>query len=295
MAESYPISREEGKRICLDDTSYISIIAAGKEARAPGELRHPYGVAIHEDTHQIFVADYLNDRVMIFSETGEFIYQLGVGQLSRPYGIAIHGDSLYVSCGDDTISKYSLTEMCRVRRVGCKGSNNGQFTNPRQLTTDLVGRVFIPDARNNRICTYDPNLNHLHNITHQNISLPSDVKVSCNRVYVLCPYNNPIMLVLTIDRDMQHSFIHLGAGRTFFFCLDPLNNFVICDKLSHSIRVFSPEGNLLRTIRKEGHQQGMFYCPSGVAITPNGSLVYVSWKENYGLRIFTGLFVDCCL
>ena len=51
------------------------------------------------------------------------------------------------------------------------------------------------------------------------------------------------------------------------------HNFVISDSLTHSIRVFSPEGNLLHTIESEGHQQGMFYKPRGVAVDPNGRLV----------------------
>ena len=72
----------------------------------------------------------------------------------------------------------------------------------------------------------------------------------------------------------------------FFFCLDPLNNFVLSDLDSHSIRVFSPEGNLLHTIGREGHQQGMLYHPEGVAVTPNGRIVCVSENENYGLQIF---------
>ena len=101
--------------------------------------------------------------------------------------------------------------------------------------------------------------------------------------------------MLTLEGEMLHSFIPLVKGLPFFFCFDPLNNFVISDKLCHSIRVFSPEGNFLHTIGREGHQQGIFYLPTGVAITPNGRLVCVSWKENYGLQIFTGLFVDCFL
>ena len=59
----------------------------------------------------------------------------------------------------------------------------------------------------------------------------------------------------------------------FHFCLDSLNNFVFSDFGSHSIRVFSPEGDRLHTIGREGHQQGMFYLPRGVAVTPNGRLV----------------------
>ena len=72
----------------------------------------------------------------------------------------------------------------------------------------------------------------------------------------------------------------------YFFCLDPLNNFVLSDWQSHSIRVFSPEGNLLHTIGREGEQPGMFDEPAGVAITPDGRLVCVSDNHNYGLQIF---------
>ena len=258
---------------------------------ATGEMDSPYGVAIHEETHQIFVVNHNNDRVEIFSESGEFLYQLGVGQLSYPCGIAIHGDSVYVSCqGDHTVSKFSLTEMCHVRRIGGRGSDNGQFSRPHQLTTDLIGRVFIADYYNRRICIHDPDLNHLRNITHQSMLRPYDVKVSRDCLYVLCPDNNPCMLVLTLEGDKLHSLITCGRGMDvlypFFFCLDPLNNFVLSDNESHSIRVFSPEGNLLHTIGRKGHQPGMFYHPAGVAITPNGRLVCVSHDENYGLQIF---------
>ena len=140
-------------------TFHSSIVVTGNRGGAPGELNSPSGVAIHRETHQIFVANYSNDRVEIFSESGEFLYQLGVGQLSHPCGIATHGDSLYVSCwSDHTINKFSLTEMCLVRRIGGKGSNNGQFDLPCQLTTDTIGRVFIADHANDRICIHDPDL-----------------------------------------------------------------------------------------------------------------------------------------
>ena len=98
------------------------------------------------------------------------------------------------------------------------------------------------------------------------------------------------MLVLTLEGDVLHSLITCRGGmdvlRPRFFCLDPLNNFVLSDEESHSIRVFSPEGNLLHTIEREGHQPGMSSDPKGVAITPNGGLFCVSDNENYGLHMF---------
>ena len=187
-------------------TCHTRVVATGKRDESPGELNEPSGVAIHEDTHQIFVANTYNDRVEIFSETGEFFHQLGVGQLSFPYGIAIHGDSLYVSChGDLTVSKFSLIELCLVRRIECYGSDNGQFNDPCQLTTDPIGRVFIADTQNDRICIHDPDLNHLRNITLPSMSYPYDVKVSCDvkvsrdRLYVLCPRNYLCLRVLTLE------------------------------------------------------------------------------------------------
>ena len=74
--------------------------------------------------------------------------------------------------------------------------------------------------------------------------------------------------------------------RALFFCFDSLNNFVISDYGSHSIRVFSSKGNLLHTIGRDGHQRGMFYKPKGVAVAPNRRLVCVSGIRNYGLQIF---------
>ena len=271
-------------------TFHSSVVATAKEGSAPGELYNPYGVAIHEDTHQIFVANLLNDRVEIFSETGDFLNQLGVGQLSKPLGIATHVDSLYVSClGNHTVSKFSLTEMCRVRRIGGEGSDNGQFDSPHQLTADPIGRVFIADTDNNRICIHDPDLNHLRNIMHESMSEPSDVKVSRDCLYVLFLAFSCIF-VLTLEGDMLHSLIIHRRGMDVllpaFFCFDSLNNFVISNYGSHSIRVFSPEGNLLHTIGREGHQPGMFYGPRGVAVTPNRRLVCVSRNENYALQIF---------
>ena len=180
--------------------------------------------------------------------------------------------------------------MCRVRRIGGEGLNNGQFNHPSQITTDPNGSVFIADRRNNRICIHDPDLNHIRNITYQSMSRPADVKVSRDCIYVLCPKDNPCMHVLTLEGDKLHSLINYEEWTVVksqsFFCLDALNNFVISDLRSHLIRVFSPEGNLLHTIGREGHQQGMFSRPRGIAITPNGRLVSVSRNVNYGLQIF---------
>ena len=298
MAEHYPETSNSRLGEIVEVSDYVphyakchtSIVATGKVGCAPGELNLPTGIAIHEDTHQIFVVNLMGSKVEIFSETGEFLYQLDLEQLIVPFSIAIHGDSVYVSCPyDHSVSKFSLTKMCRVRKIGGEGSNNGQFNDPGQLTTDHIGCVFVVDAGNNRICKHDPDLNHLRNITHLSMARIIDVKISRDCLYVLCPDENPCMHVLTLEGDKLHSLITCGEGMDVlspsYFCFDPLDNFVMNDSKSHSIRVFSPQGNLLHTIGREGNQPEMFDAQRA-AITPNGRLVCVSWSSNYGLHIF---------
>ena len=286
MAVRYSITRDQGKSNSLEKLPvgvphYFTVQTAILASNKLPSLR---GVAIEETTHQIFVVKK-KSGVEAFTETGEFLYQLGVRQLSKPYGIAIQGDNVYVSCSDHTVSKFSLINMSLVRKIGSMGSNNGQFNYPRQLTTHPIGLVFITDFCNHRICMHDTNLNHLCNITHQSMSYPSDVKLYCDHLYILCRDDNPCMLVITLNGEKLYSFTTYGEGmhilRPTFFCLDQLNNFIVSDHATHIFRVFSPEGNLLHTIGREGHQQGMFDRPQGIAITPNGRLVCVSMNLYY--------------
>ena len=243
----------------------------------------PYGIAVEQTTHQIFVVTYYSG-VKVFSETGMFLYQLGAGRLRKPHGIAIDGDCVYVSCWEHTVCKLSLTEMCLLKKIGSRGSNNGQFCFPRGIATNSIGHVLIVDSDNDRVCVYDTNLNNLRNITHESMSQPYDVKVSCDRMYVLCPYNNFVIHVLTLEGERLHSLIsgsEMGLMYPHYFCLDALNNFVISDCQTHSIHVFSPEGDLLHRIGIEGLKR-----PQGVAVTPNGRLVCVSCNPNNVLQVF---------
>ena len=272
------------------ETFHTSKVATGKKGGAPGELERPYGVAIHERSNQICVANQVNHRVELFSEGGEYIAQLGEGELNAPYGIATHEDYVYVTCWDHTINKLSLTDKNLVKKRGSYGSGNGQFDYPNQLTIDRIGCIYIADTDNDRICVYGTDLFHHRSIKHETMSKPFDVKVSNDQLYVLCPKSNPCIHVITLRGVMKRSLITCGRDMDVssprFFCLDKTGNIVISDQENHLIRVFSSEGNPLHRIGREGHEKGSFYQPQGVAIDPNGNLVCVSNNKNSGVQIF---------
>ena len=66
-------------------------------ASAPGELNRPRGVSIEAEFGHIYVAEWGNGRIQIFSETGEYLNQFRHEHLKYPWGVLIHLDSIYVT------------------------------------------------------------------------------------------------------------------------------------------------------------------------------------------------------
>ena len=216
----------------IDYANLTSAVVTGKFGHAPGELSGPRGIAFHESTHQIYVADCYNSKVEIFSDTGQHVYTLTTDKMQGQHGVAIHKDNLYVlGFWECTVAKFCLNDMSFVKKVGGRGRSNGQFNLPNQLTTDPVGNVYIADNSNHRICVYDSELNHLYNISHPSISNPMDVVISRNHLYVLSRVDNPCVHVLTLTGKKLYSLISCGKDMQLlgphFFCIDPQRNTVV--------------------------------------------------------------------
>ena len=267
------------------------IVAVGKEGKAPGELWNPHGVAVDENTNQIYVADAL-PRVSIFSETGEFITTFIHEDMRQPYGIAIHRDSLYVTDTEaHAVFHFKIeTDMRLVAKLGSEGSDMGQFYYPLGLTVSPNGDVFVADSRNGRIQILDDALHFTSLITHQTMGNPYDVKLTPGEVFVLCRVS-PCIHVFSHAGEKIRSLITQGIGMqvelAYFFCLDRKQNLLISDWLNHQIRIFSPEGTHLHSIGTPGHEVGMFQFPTGIVLTKNLKLVIVSQNNNYSLQIYS--------
>jgi RHS repeat-associated protein len=100
--------------------------SAGSEG---GQLSIPIGLAI-DGSGNVWVTDSSNERIEEFSGTGTFIKAIGWG----------------VSNGKTELQ--TCTSSCH---AGLEGSGNGQFAEPKGLTIDSKGNLWIADTGNNRI------------------------------------------------------------------------------------------------------------------------------------------------
>ena len=271
------------------------VVAVCKQGKAPGELYGPKGVTVDTNNH-IFVAEGSvlepQARISKFSEKGEFLTTFTHQDLRRPHGLATHGDFMYVTdVLVHAVFKFKMeTDFPLVAEQGTKGSQIGNFNEPRSLTVSTHGDIFIADYSNNRVQVLNNSLQHLRTLTEQRIKSPRDVKLTADEVYVLCS-DNPCIQVFSHAGERLRSLLSRGkqmqVSNPVFFCLDAEENIIIGDRDTHQIKIFSKEGNHIRTIGAEGEEPGMFFYPRGLALTKDLSLVVVSYSENFMMQIFS--------
>jgi len=92
----YAVSEWRNHRIQIFDQNYKPIRIIGKKGSKPGELLHPWHVAV-DDKNRIYVADCGNHRVQIFSELGHLLGVVELGEKSQPSGIAINKGKVCVT------------------------------------------------------------------------------------------------------------------------------------------------------------------------------------------------------
>ena len=280
-----------------NDYSFDHLIACVKFGQNPGELWFSHGLTIDTNTNQIYVTEgYTGNfaRVSIFSETGEFLNKFSHPDMKCPCGIAVHRDNVYISDMEaHSVFHFKVEADFRlIARKGSKGSGNGQFDQPCQLTVSTNGDLFVTDRNNDRLQILDSDLHYQRHISHHSLRKPCDVKLTPEEVFVLCQ-TSPCVYVFSHSGDLMRSLITRGRSigmqvmTTACFCLDADRNLVLSDFLSHQIKIFSKEGTLLHTLGKHGNEAGMFSRPQGIVLTNSLKLIIVSWNSNYCLQIYS--------
>ena len=142
-------------------------------------------------------------------------------------------------------------DMRLVAALVGKGSGDGKFDYPRQLTVSANGDVFVADYDNHRVQILDESLHFQRSIKHDSMRFPRDVKLTNNEVFVLTE-SSPCVIVFSHAGEKIRSFITRGQGMqvtgAWFFCLDAPKNLIISDYGAKSVKIFSPDGSLLHSI-----------------------------------------------
>ena len=250
----YRIAVREGGEIVVSerDGNCVSIISAngekksfGSNGSAPGQFRNPEGVAIDGEGN-ILVCDYGNHRIQQFSPTGEHLKTVGTEgkgplQFICPGGIAVHPHTYKVYVADTYNYRIQVlnSDLTYSSSFGCEGSNNGEFNDPYDISTDSTGNVYVVDRSNHRIQVFSSDGRYLRQFGRRGkgegeLNLPTSIAIDSHNVVYVTEYGSHCVSIFTTDGEFIKAFGIKGSGpvqfnRPYGIGLDKNGTVYVCD------------------------------------------------------------------
>ena len=258
----------------------------GKRGNGPKDLNHAKGLAVDPETKNLYVADCLNDRIQVYDSKGAYLRRLCERRISLPRRICINGQFLFVTSGLHQLNKINKNTGDIVEKTEFEFSLSG-------IDSNVVKYIYVCDLMNMQVVIVRiSNLKLKRKFTLKTAknkdTLTRDIRVTPNEIYVLF-HKSPFPL---------QSFTHEGmllrqiitenmVIDAKYFCLDRNNNFLVSDSVSHQIRVFSIQGEVVQVVGKKGKETpGELFEPQGVTVDSEGTIFIVDRKVYSSLQAF---------
>ena len=184
----------------------------------------PSGLTI-DRLGRLLVADTHFYRVLVYSSTGELLFQIGDGvQGPTPGRFGYPTDVVIDRAGNFYVSDYGENDRIQVfspegkwlRQWGGHGYEPGEFLRPRALAMDDHDRLFVADSCNHRIQVFDTQGNLLklwgtRGAGAGQMSYPFDLAIGPDGYLYVCEYGNQRVQKFTLDG--RSVGLWGGAGR----------------------------------------------------------------------------------
>ena len=268
-----------------------SVVSVCNRRKGIDQLYNPEGGAVDNTTGMIYVADYGNNCVKVFDNTGKYLSKIGDntgdGKMIYPNSLAIYENRIlisqgyyYLGSGNSCILNYQLDGKF-ISRIGRHGTADLEFRVPLGLTINQTnGDIYVCDRDNRRIQIISKDFKFISKFGEDSLSHPRDIKLSKDYIYVL-DESNPCVYLFDYDNILQKKHITRGEGMLvsdpYFFFIDDSNNLLISDRGSNSILIFNPLFELI-------HKNSVSNNPMGIVIDKQRRIIVVSQSDNNCFR-----------
>jgi len=246
----------------------------GSAGNKNGEFSSPFGVAVNS-TGAVYVADSSNQRVQVFSSTGQFLFKInktsggngkGNGEFAQPEGVGINASGyLYVADTFNNRVQVFTPRGAFVTKWGSGGGNgssgikNGEFDLPTAIAFNSTGQVYVADSANRRVEMFTQAGKYLANLTGFSGSYgPSGIAInSTDYVYVTDSDGSDAVNIYTPSGNW-FAFWQLERNHyPWGIAINATHHIFVSEYYSTVVEIFavlqpqtggSPEGNLMEII-----------------------------------------------
>ncbi|RLE22293.1 MAG: hypothetical protein DRJ50_07890, partial [Actinobacteria bacterium] len=249
----------------------------------PTSHQSPYGLGVDPDTGDVYLADTDRRQIDRYDEAGTYIGSYGQdgvssdapGHFRYPSRVAVHGGFFYVSdTWANRLVVYATNrdpvDAVETWSFGTTGGLPGQFKQPRGLSFDADGRLYVADHGNKRIQVFDtdPETGELTYVDEFGQAYDPD------------------------DPTPPPDAVIRGDMRGL--AVDQANNWVyLVDGEGNRVHKFTTDGVWIRTWGSNGFGDGQFN-DGGREVTVDGDgHVWVGDMPNFRAQVFTsdGVFL----
>ena len=257
----YGVAAGEGGEVVVAELSShrISIISGNGEKKSfgthgsgPGQFSCPTGIAI-DNRGNIFVADHLNHQL---SSAGEHLRTVGTWgrgplEFQCPRGITVHPltGKVYVADCDNHRIQVLNSDLTYSSSFGRKGSNNGEFNFPFDVSTDRQGNVYVAEYGNHRIQVFTVDGVYLRQFGKEGegegeLNQPVSIAIDSGNVVYVGEYGNNRISIFSTDGEFIKSFGRKGKGpvefdRPFGLAVDKKGTLYVSDYGNHRVQIFN--------------------------------------------------------
>jgi ABC-type multidrug transport system ATPase subunit/DNA-binding beta-propeller fold protein YncE len=131
------------------------LLQIGRCGTEPGEFERASGVVWRDGL--LYIADSFNNRIQVFTDTGEFRAIFGAPgaavDLGYPYALALgpQDDLFVIEYSTARVSRFDLKSGRLLGRFGHPGRGERQFATPWGIDVDSQGTILVADTDNRRI------------------------------------------------------------------------------------------------------------------------------------------------
>jgi DNA-binding beta-propeller fold protein YncE len=265
---------------------FIRII--GSQGTGDGQLNYPLDVAIGTNGN-VYVLDSGNNRIQVFSPTGEYISKFGEGLLWAPHGIAIDKSGyVYVADTFNHVIRKFAANGTYASAWGTNGSDDGQFDYPMDVVVDSSGNICVLDNVNVRVQEFTPNGLFIAkwairpNTYGRAMALDTYGNFYIAEVDTVSKFNPSGTLLSTWGGEGSSDGEFNGA---YGIAVDVLGTVYVSDYGNFRIETFTSDGLFIEKWGTGGDGNGQFNGPVGMVAHSSGNLFVVD-RGSHRVQVF---------